>query len=502
SKTVLSILVLFTFFSIIHYSMGYHFKPFYVIAITGLMVYLNQYRKLYIAIILFYSFIACLYFPVGVLYGPPDYNIFSSFYYTNTEEAKGFITNINLKYYILSVLILVFGILICQLKLNTKKITNIISLSIFVIITIIQPVKAVYNNSIKLVLTSGLPEIRFFTESLYYLDYLAKEKKSIEGNDSFSNVSANNPYDTYVIIIGESVRRDFMHNYGFPINNTPFMDSINGVFFNNYISAAGSTNLSLSRSLSIYPKMPNNIITLANKAGFYTTWISRQGQSGKHDGPVATIAKRAEQTYFVGGKSNIATNVSSEDGPVIDKFIHSLDNPTQKKLIVIHLIGSHSPFCARISNSYQQFYKSKDLSCYVQSIKNTDLLLSQIYSELLKSKNSWSMLYFADHGLSFIDNQQDLIHGDKRKQNFEVPLFITSSNSVDREIISAQRNGLNLFQLFAEWLGINANNIKPTCKMLSNNECKGQSNVIDFDQHIIDFNKLPNDDIKYPYQYH
>lgn len=176
SKTVLSILVLFTFFSIIHYSMGYHFKPFYVIAITGLMVYLNQYRKLYIAIILFYSFIACLYFPVGVLYGPPDYNIFSSFYYTNTEEAKGFITNINLKYYILSVLILVFGILICQLKLNTKKITNIISLSIFVIITIIQPVKAVYNNSIKLVLTSGLPEIRFFTESLYYLDYLAKEK--------------------------------------------------------------------------------------------------------------------------------------------------------------------------------------------------------------------------------------------------------------------------------------------------------------------------------------
>ncbi|EMK3758740.1 sulfatase-like hydrolase/transferase, partial [Providencia rettgeri] len=122
---------------------------------------------------------------------------------------------------------------------------------------------------------------------------------------------------------------------------------------------------------------------------------------------------------------------------------------------MIHLIGSHSPFCVRISNSYQQFYKSKDLSCYVQSIKNTDLLLSQIYSELLKSKNSWSMLYFADHGLSFIDNQQDLIHGDKRKQNFEVPLFITSSNSVDREIISAQRNGLNLFQLFAEWLGIN-----------------------------------------------
>lgn len=64
------------------------------------------------------------------------------------------------------------------------------------------------------------------------------------------------------------------------------------------------------------------------------------------------------------------------------------------------------------------------------------------------------MLYFSDHGLSFIDNQQDLIHGDKHRQNFETPLFITSSDSNTREIISAQRSGLNLFHLLAEWLDI------------------------------------------------
>ncbi len=64
------------------------------------------------------------------------------------------------------------------------------------------------------------------------------------------------------------------------------------------------------------------------------------------------------------------------------------------------------------------------------------------------------MLYFSAHGLSFIDNQKDLTHGDKRKQNFEPPLFITSSDSQMREFISARRNGLNFFNLIADWMGI------------------------------------------------
>ncbi|WP_159075020.1 phosphoethanolamine transferase [Providencia alcalifaciens] len=492
----LKILLIFIYFATIHYAMGYYFKPFYVIAITGLAVCLNQYRKWYIVLIIFYAIIASLYFPVGLLYGPPDYNIFSSFYYTNPEEAKGFISNINLKYYLLSALILFFGFIVCRINMTTSKNVKRISVSIFMLIAMIQPVKAFYGNSTKLFLTSGLPEIRFFTESFYYLDYLAKEKKSIEGEPSFGELTINSKYDTYVIVIGESVRRDFMYNYGFPINNTPFMNDVNGIFYNNYISAAGSTNLSLSRSLSMYPVMPNNIITLANKAGFDTFWISRQGQSGKHDGPVASIAKRANDSYFFGGKENISESVISEDGLAIPKFIQILKNPAKKKLIVIHLIGSHSPFCARISNSYEKFYKSKDLSCYVQSIKNTDLLLSEIYSALSKSTGTWSMLYFSDHGLSFIDNQQDLIHGDKKKQNFEVPLFITSSDSIKRETISAQRNGLHLFQLFSEWLGVKETNRKYTCSMLSNTNCNNQNEVIDFDKNTINFNELSDDSIK------
>ncbi|HDN2510770.1 TPA: phosphoethanolamine transferase [Providencia rettgeri] len=496
NSLLLNILQIFLFFTLVHYAMGYHFKPFYVLAITGLAIFINKYRKFYLATILFYTVVASLYFPVGVLYGPPDYNIFSSFYYTNTEEAKGFISNINLRYYIWSILLFFFGIFICRIKFNFNKKIRIGGFSFFIIVVLIQPFKAVYSNSPKLFLTSGLPEIRFFTESLYYLDYLDTEKKSIEGDNTFGSLTTDSPYDTYVVIIGESVRRDFMSNYGFPINNTPFMNSINGIFYNNYIAAAGSTNLSLSRSLSMYPTMPNNIITLANKAGFSTFWISRQGQSGKHDGPVASVAKKAGKTYFVSGKAKISDTVISDDGPVLPKFIESLNNPVPKKLIVIHLIGSHSPFCTRVSEQYDTFYKNKDLSCYIQSIKNTDLLLSQVYAELSKTQKTWSMLYFSDHGLSFIDQQQDLIHGYSRHQNFDVPLFITSSDSDTKEIIQARRSGLYLFDLFSEWLGIKQDNRNTSCKMLSNDDCSNQNTVVNSDQQHIDYDWLSDDSIK------
>ncbi|WP_265511547.1 sulfatase-like hydrolase/transferase, partial [Providencia rustigianii] len=217
--------------------------------------------------------------------------------------------------------------------------------------------------------------------------------------------------------------------------------------------------------------MPNNLITLANKAGFKTYWISRQGIFGRHDGPVASIAKRATENHFVGGSQLIDDNVMSQDAPVIPKFIESLNQPGKHKLIVVHLIGSHSPFCERSFNAYDQFYKSDKLSCYVQTIKNTDLLLSQLQKILVKQNTSWSMLYFSDHGLSFIDNQEDLIHGDKKRQNFEIPFFITSSDATQQEVISARRSAFSFLNLFAEWTGISEKHINTSCKMISNQEC-------------------------------
>lgn len=106
------------------------------------------------------------------------------------------------------------------------------------------------------------------------------------------------------------------------------------------------------------------------------------------------------------------------------------------------------------------------------------------------------MLYFSDHGLSFIDNQTDLIHGDKTRQNFEVPFFITSSDSTQREIISARRSAMSFMSLFSQWTGISEKSIPQSCTMISNQECEGQNTIINFDKDPMSFERLAHDEKK------
>ncbi len=81
-------------------------------------------------------------------------------------------------------------------------------------------------------------------------------------------------YHTYVVVIGESVRRDAMGSFGGHWNNTPFSSQVNGNLFTDYISASGSTQkslgLTLNRVVNGEPQYQDNFVTLANRAGFQT----------------------------------------------------------------------------------------------------------------------------------------------------------------------------------------------------------------------------------------
>ncbi len=49
-------------------------------------------------------------------------------------------------------------------------------------------------------------------------------------------------------------------------------------------------------------------------------------------------------------------------------------------------------------------------------------------------------MYFADHGVSFFEKdtkKMRLAHNDKYKQNYQVPMFITSYDDTSRKFINA-----------------------------------------------------------------
>lgn len=279
------------------------------------------------------------------------------------------------------------------------------------------------------------------------------------------------------------------------------MDNTNGVLFNNYYSAGPNTMISLSHTLALesgngYPQLNNSIISLANKAGFKTYWLSNQGSIGIYDNSVAAIGKKAMYSKFLKKGSFVDGNESDDTLlPFIDLTL--ADKIDKKKLIVVHLMGSHPAFCDRTYGKYTQFYQSKDLSCYVQSINDTDSLLAMIVNAANARHTRWTMLYFSDHGLKMRNpatTNATLFHADDAQVDYHIPLFITAFDSNTRHLENNLYSARNFLAMFSLWTGIEDVKIKPACTPLSLPRCSLESvSATNFKLKQINVFDLPND---------
>ncbi|WP_146685248.1 phosphoethanolamine transferase, partial [Escherichia coli] len=167
--------------------------------------------------------------------------------------------------------------------------------------------------------------------------------------DSWDIVSVEKKYNTIIIVIGESVRRDYLSVYGYPLPTTPWLNSAPGIFINGYFSAAPNTIGSLSRTLTLdYTETGNpgnNIVTLARKAGYETWWISNQGSLGQHDTLISVIAANADKKHFLKEGSSSSLRIDDED---MLQYVREAVNSSSPKVIFIHMLGSHTNPCDRL----------------------------------------------------------------------------------------------------------------------------------------------------------
>lgn len=105
------------------------------------------------------------------------------------------------------------------------------------------------------------------------------------------------------------------------------------------------------------------------------------------------------------------------------------------------------------------------MNCYLTTYRTSDAFIKRTV-DLLKTEagNSWSLLYFSDHGLSMQEKLgtplgKELMHGTAFRQNYEVPFLNISSDSRAHDVNPAYRTGFRLLEGMAEWMGISASNI-------------------------------------------
>lgn len=488
-------------------ALGYSFSLLYTVAFTCVLHVLwraaPRTQKVLLGI---YSLVAAFYYPFGQAYGAPNFNTLLALHSTNAEESTEILTIFPWYSYFISVFIFALGVIAVRRKQEAKRAwskIDILCLLFCVGVAFVRPVQEMAWDGAFRISKIGYPVVRFVHDvaisNQQVLDEQARLAQFSNLKDTWNVVAVKPKYHTYVVVIGESARRDAMGAFGGHWDNTPFESDVNGTLFTDYISASGSTQkslgLTLNRVVDGKPLYQDNFVTLANRAGFQTWWFSNQGQIGEYDTAIASIAKRADEAHFLkNGDFEADKNTKDEDLLKMTAQVLSTER-TQPQLIVLHLMGSHPQACDRTQGKYTDFVKSKETSCYLYTMTQTDQLLSKLYDQLWGSGDSFSLVYFSDHGLAIKErgkSVQYLAHDDKFQQNFQVPFLVLSSDDKTHRVIKARRSANDFLSFFSQWTGIQAQEIATPYRFMSNQKA-GQVYITNFRLQKVDYNHLGTD---------
>lgn len=475
--------VLYLFISVmLPLAFGYKIEWLYIPAFTVLLMLLAAVLpKTQKLLLVFATLLAGFYYPFGQVYGPPNFNTLLALHATNAEEASEALLIFPLHDYVIGLVIMVAGLVSLRRKPQPERTWGYresAALAFVAIAWLTQPVLNQLTGGVFHPKDAGFPLVRFVKDTLEsrhsVKTEIARMSQLASQQDDWHILSVKPDRQIYVVVIGESARRDAMGAFGGRWDNTPFASQLNGQFFSHYTSAASSTQKSLGLTLNQVvdgqPQYQNNIISLANRAGFETWWFSNQGQIGQFDTPIASIARRAGQVHFL-KQGDFEADKNTRDDDLLGFTASALRRPIEApRLLVYHLVGSHPKACDRTRGHFVTALHASETSCYLYSITQTDAFLRQLWQQLNDSGLNFSLIYFSDHGLAFKEKgtrNEYLTHDDRYRQNYEVPLLIASRGDSRHQILNQPRSANDFLLLFSQWTGIAAQEIPTGYRFIS-----------------------------------
>ena len=262
-----------------------------------------------------------------------------------------------------------------------------------------------------------------------------------------SNITAKTKIKNIIMIIGESLQRDYMQIYGYKLADTPNMQKLletnHLIKFSDTISSSTYTNASLQRMLNFsnyestlpwYDSL--NIIDMFKILGYKTSWISNQEGFNKTQNIANSVSKRADNViYLKYGDKDSLEQVDEKLLPYISKVAK---NSSEYNFYIIHLMGSHVRYDRRYPKEFIKF-KQNDINItklnekqnaqiadYVNSVLYNDYIINEIYS-IFKDYESL-IVYASDHGETLYRHKDILEHGVLNRFTLEIPLIFIGSD--------------------------------------------------------------------------
>ncbi len=304
--------------------------------------------------------------------------------------------------------------------------------------------------------------------------------------------------NTLVLVIGESTNRQRMSLYGYPRKTTPRLDAIKDelLVFDNIYSPRPYTIETLQQVLTfadqqnpdLYLRKPT-LINIMKQAGYKTYWITNQQTQTKRNTILTTFSKQADEQIYL--NNNRMQDSSQYDGKVIEPFKKILNDSTEKKFIVIHLLGTHRKYHYRFPEEFALFKGNSDLpkwlnkrqieeyNDYDNAVLYNDFVVSNIVNEFKASKDHGLLIYFSDHGEEVYDNAAKPFAGRNEgaptSAMYTVPFIVWRSDSWkqvnpltdENELVHRTYSTSDFLYTWSDLTGIVFNEFDPTRSIVS-----------------------------------
>ena len=265
------------------------------------------------------------------------------------------------------------------------------------LVTIILGIVCICSFTFSIRMSSGIHFIQVYLDSYYSKIAYLKRKANVDYS-IFS--AAKQDSLTFVIVMGESVSRDYMSAYMYKNPTTPNLAELVSMEellrFDNAYSPDITTVKCIPKALTSQSQFCESIdyilFDLFKDKGYFTAWISNQASSGFYDNPIAVLSSHANYRIF-------SEVVKGEDMNLLPFVKRLMNENISPKLLVIHLKGSHFPYDLTYPKDAEcnLITASTTLEHYENSLRYHDMFMKELMN-ILKSYNNIICLYTSDHG--------------------------------------------------------------------------------------------------------
>ncbi|MDN6857835.1 phosphoethanolamine transferase CptA [Pseudomonas sp. CAN2814] len=258
-----------------------------------------------------------------------------------------------------------------------------------------------------------------YRQQLDNMQKLLQQNASLPPLKNLKDSSGDEPR-TLVLVLGESTTRQHMHLYGYNRDTTPNLDALAAsgkglTVFNNVVAPRPYTIEVMQQILTFGDEQnPDRFLTdpslinLMKQAGYKTFWITNQQTMTKRNTMLTTFSQQTDEPVYLNNQRN--QNASQYDGVVLAPFEKALRDPAQKKLIVIHLLGTHMDYRYRYPDEFAYFKDRQGVPAalsddqvetynfYDNAVRYNDFVVSSLMKRYAESNANGFMLYLSDHG--------------------------------------------------------------------------------------------------------